>query len=77
MNIRELKELIKDLPDDLEVMIPVCGVMGELDEFISPCPQASFPVPLHNDDDLEDTLILAPCGFYDEPEYPEVPPTLN
>lgn len=76
MNIAELKALIKDLPDNLEVMIPVNGEFGEFEGFISPCTQESQSMPL-GADEFDDSFVLVPCGFFDEPIFDEVSPELN
>ena len=77
MNIKELRTLIEDLPDDLEVMFPVYDNYGKLDGFMTPCPEESQPRPLNNDDDFDDSLVLVPCGFFDEPVFEEEKWELN
>lgn len=63
MSIAELKELIKDLPDELPVIMP----NGD-DMFINVCKSNSEVVSFGKPDDIEDddsyfgeALILYPC----------------
>lgn len=76
MKVHQLKALLKDKDDNLEVMIPVTGEFGEFEGFVSPCPEESRSLAL-GDDDYEDSLVLVPCGFFDEPMLGGVPPELN
>lgn len=77
MTVKNLKEMLADVPDDAIVLIPMSG---EFDGFWNqPCTKSSGISQLTEDENGEesplDAFILVPCGFFDEPTEPD--PELN
>ncbi len=69
MNIIDLKNLIKDLPDNMQVIIPGEPFEGFTGFFFSPCIEESQPIEMGTDEDSfiqEMSFALVPCGFYDK-----------
>lgn len=87
MNVGDLKKLIKDLPDDIQVLAPLRAADGFTGEFFSPCIKESCAAELGTEEDdetnddiinppkTEKSLVLVPCHFFDERTGP--PPELN
>ncbi len=65
MTIERLKELIEDLPDDMQVLIPAEPREGFTGEMWSPCSQDSgvIGLPDHLGVD-ENKFFLCPCAFF-------------
>ena len=70
MNIRDLRDLISGLPDDMPVMISAeCKLDGEI--FVSPCLSRSDINELDFEEDegeIISCLCLAPCAPLPEEE---------
>lgn len=82
MNIKKLKELIADLPDDMKVLVPAEPTEGFTGAFFSPCEQESGVIEMGGDEtmseadveraenlgtlEMQKEFVLVPCGFYDE-----------
>lgn len=78
MTVKELKEMLSDLPDDMDVLIPMEPMEGFTGVWFSPCIEESSVVEMALDeygDETEDSLALVPCGFFDIHEGP--PAELN
>ena len=81
MNVKELKELLKDVPDDTPVVIPVKQYFDGA--FYSPCIEDSGvgELGLYFDEEEEkeaallgkptheNSFMLLPHGFFEEPDY--------
>lgn len=90
MTIADLKSMIEDLPDDMEVIIPLNA--GNFDElFYTPCMEesgeAEMGLQYFDGEDYDPTMpnehersfVLAPCGFFslsDEDDF-DINPELN
>jgi hypothetical protein len=76
MKVKDLKELLKGVDEEMDVLIPLSG---EFDGFFKhPCKAESGVNELGIDEDSDETapsFILVPCGFFDEHE--GVEPELN
>lgn len=76
MTVKDLKEILKDAPDDLQVLIPMSG---EFDGYFkSPCSEETGISELgidENSNETEPAFIIVPCGFFEE--HKGVPPELN
>ena len=76
MTVKELKGILKDAPDEMQVLIPVSG---EFDGFFkSPCNEETGISELGIDEDSDETapaFVIVPCGFFEEQH--GVPPELN
>lgn len=86
MNVKDLKEMLATLPDEMQVLIPLNAGAGFTGEFFSPCLEESGDADLGTEDiseedakeyDLlnkplpsEKSFILVPCGFFQEHEGP-------
>jgi len=71
MKISDLKELIRDLPDDMDVVMP----HGE-DTFITACYEQSevMDIPTIEEDEVLSVFVLRPCCCEAEVDViPEVP----
>ncbi len=74
MTVKELKQLLKDVDDNMLVLIPAST---EFDgHFLSPCPSESGVGEMGLDEDeFETNFLIVPHGFFDERHGP--PPELN
>ena len=70
MTIKQLKKLIKYLPNNMEVFIPQGDVL------ISACNEQSEVAEIKTEDEIKDIFLLVPCGCHEEIES-EVSPELN
>ena len=63
MKVRDLKQLLKGLPNDMDVVM----IMDD-DSLITVCKEKSTPITVMNDEDgIEETiLLLLPCGCDNE-----------
>ena len=82
MNVKELKELMATLPDEMKVYIPGHPTEGFTGLFCSPCPEASGEQELGLEDldeeelkerellnkeiPMEKAFVLAPCGYWED-----------
>lgn len=82
MTVKQLKEKLASLSDDMQVIIPVEPSEGFTGIFFSPCVKESdvIIIPLEDldEDDLEqytllnkeieqeESFCLVPCGFFDK-----------
>lgn len=77
MKVKDLKKLLKDASDEMDVLIPLDPTQFD-GMFLRPCVEASgvsgLGVEEHSDETI-DSFILVPCGFFEEKE--GVPPELN
>jgi len=62
MTVKELKELLADMPDDMEVLIPTESFFNGL--FVSPCMVESGEIDIHGEKEQE-AFALVPCGFFE------------
>lgn len=85
MNIKKLKELIAELPDEMKVLIPAQPSEGFTGVFFSPCEQDSGELEMGGDETMSEedvekainlgsletdkSFVLVPCGFYDEKDH--------
>ena len=81
MNAGKLKELLKDVPDDMQVLIPLSNEFTG--EFYSPCSEDSGSLEMGLIPDEEDekeaellgkkitdkSFVLVPCGFFEEKDH--------
>lgn len=67
MTKKDLLELLKDIPDDMEIYIPTS--MEFEGQFYTPC-QVDSGVQIMGMENMqeEEMFILVPCGFFDEEE---------
>jgi hypothetical protein len=91
MTAKDLKTLLADVPDDMQVLIPLNAGEGFTGEFFSPCNEDSGIGGLGTEDLSEeeikeyqllnkpipqkDSFVLVPCGFFQEHEGPH--PAMN
>lgn len=78
MNVKQLKKLIKGLPDDMDVLIPTSEIFDGY--WYTPCAGESGINEMEFDEDSDErvpTFILVPHGFFDEEEEGGVIPELN
>lgn len=91
MTVKDLKQLLCGLPNDMQVVIPLNAGEGFDGMFFSPCNEESGEMELGTEDlseeeiaermllnnppKTEKSLALVPCGFFQEHE--GVPPQLN
>lgn len=76
MKVKDLKQLLADADDDLDVLIPMNGEFDGM--FKHPCVEESGVLELGVDEDSDKTepaFVLVSCGFFEEHE--GVPPELN
>lgn len=86
MKVRDLKEILKDIPpdmtteefDELNVLIPSSMEFDGL--FLSPCLKETGigELGLNEEGDIPETMksfVIVPCGFFEERH--GVPPELN
>jgi hypothetical protein len=82
MTIGDLKEMIKDLPDDMDVMVPLNAGAGFDGIFFSPClnqsGEAEFGTEYLDEEEIREaellnkplpaqkSFALVPCGFFDQ-----------
>jgi hypothetical protein len=85
MNVKKLKELVANLPDDMKVYIPGHPTEGFTGLFISPCEVDSDVQELGLEDlddeeiherellgkeiPMEKAFVLVPCGYYEEHDH--------
>lgn len=86
MNVRDLKEMLASLPDEMTVLVPLNAGDGFDGNFFSPCLEESGDAELGLEDldeeeiaerkllnkppDTERSFMLVPCGFFQEHEGP-------
>lgn len=91
MQVKDLKQLLENIPDDMQVLIPMNAGEGFDGFFLSPCIEESGEAGLGTEDIDEDELkemellnkpipeeksfVLVPCGFFQEKH--GVEPELN
>lgn len=91
MTVKDLKEMLRDAPDEMQVLIPLNAGEGFTGEFFSPCVEESGEIDMGTEDLAEEEIkerellnkppvtersfALVPCGFYTEHDGPH--PTLN
>jgi len=78
MTVGELKELLKDAPDDMEVLIPADCLNGFTGQSFSPCTCDTGVSELGIDEDSDETqesFIIVPYAYFEEMVGP--PPELN
>lgn len=76
MKIKELKEMIDGLDDEMEVMIPLPFKDDTL--LISPCMDESGQMELTMDNGEEEMAFCLVCeGFFDDLDFEIFDPTLN
>jgi|GEM_PF-2423888 len=76
MKVKDLKQLLAEADDDLDVLIPMNGEFDGM--FKHPCVEESGVTELGLNEDSDETkpaFLLVPCGFFEEHE--GVPPELN
>ena len=62
MTVKDLRKLLKDLPNDMDVVM----IMDD-DSLITVCKEKSTPITILDEDDTEETvLLLLPCGCDNE-----------
>lgn len=82
MNVAKLKELLKDAPDEMKVLIPANPNEGFDGVFLSPCEKDSGELEMGTEDltaedeeemtllgkeiPSEKSFVLVPCGFYED-----------
>ena len=92
MTIKHLREMISDLPEDMEVLVPLNAGDGFDGMFFTPCLEESGDAELglenldeeeikerellNRPPETEKSFMLVPCGFFHEHEE-EVNPELN
>ena len=77
MTVKELKELLKDAPDDMQVLIPFDSTQFD-GRFLSPCVAETGIGELgieEDSDKTESSFVIVPHGFFEEKH--GVPPELN
>lgn len=76
MTVKELKQLLKDVDDNMLLLIPAST---EFDgRFLSPCVSEGGPGEMgldEDEDEFETNFLIVPHGFFDERHGP--PPELN
>lgn len=93
MTVKDLKEKLQNLPDEMEVMIPLNAGDGFDGMFFSPCVEESGEGEMGLEDlDEEDikerellnkppktetSFLLVPCGFFSEEPHEGPPAELN
>lgn len=84
MTVKDLRELLNDAPDEMQVLIPVNPVFDGM--FISPCIEESgvSDLGLYEDENdekqaellnkpvTEKSFVLVGCGFFEEHQGPPV-----
>lgn len=91
MTVKELKQMLEGLDENLEVVIPLEPMEGFTGAFFSPCNAESGMIELGTEDLSEEDLaeyellnkpipqepsfVLVPCGFFEEKH--GVSPELN
>ena len=70
MTIKELKKLIKNMPADMDVLIP----QGDL--LVTACKLKSDVIEIETEDDIVEVFLLCPCDCNQEVE-PNLFPDLN
>lgn len=82
MTAGELKKLIADVPDDMQILVPVNPMDGFDGQFFSPCTEETGEILMGMEDIDEEEMkerkllgkeipeqksfVLVPCGFYDK-----------
>ena len=67
MTISELREIISDLPGDMDVLIPAHPFEGFTGVLFPPCIEESQPVTTSVEEGVEEeAFMLVPCGFFDK-----------
>jgi hypothetical protein len=90
MTVKELKKLLRKMPDDMKVLIPLDASEGFTGMFFTPCKRESGEIEvgfedlseeeiierelLNNPPETEKSFMLVPCGFFEEQEEEEWPP---
>jgi hypothetical protein len=59
MTVREMRKLLKKLPEDMEIMMQL---NSESDIVVSVCKQYSEVQEIEVDNDIERVLFLVPCS---------------
>ena len=88
MTIKDLKEIIADLPDDMDVLVPMNPMDGFDGSFFSPCIEETQVITFGLEDIDEDeekemkllgkqipeeeSFVLVPCGFFEKEHDPTV-----
>ncbi len=91
MTVADLKEMLNELPDDMDVLIPMNAGEGFTGAWFTPCIEESGGVELGIEDltdeeikerkllnkpiEVDNALCLVPCGFFEPHE--GVAPELN
>lgn len=86
MTVLELKEMLADLPDEMQVLVPLNAGDGFDGAFFSPCLEESGEGEMGLEDldeeeiaerkllneppETEKSFLLVPCGFFQEHEGP-------
>lgn len=82
MTVGKLKQLLKDVPDNMQVLIPAEPTEGFTGAFFSPCEEDSTVIEMGLEDlseeeiqerellnkevPVEKSFVLVPCGYYEE-----------
>jgi hypothetical protein len=82
MTVKKLRELLTDLPDDMQILIPAEPTVGFTGAFFSPCSEDSGVTELGTTDLSEEEMqemellgqeiphdkafVFVPCGFLQE-----------
>lgn len=70
MTVKQLKRLVKELPNDMEVLI----LHDQL--LITACKENSQIAEIETEDGVKEVLLMVPCSCHEEIES-EVSPELN
>jgi hypothetical protein len=88
MTVKDLREMLADVPDETQVVVPLNAGVGFDGMFFSPCLEESGECELGTEDldeeeikeyelldkplPQEKSFTLVPCGFFQEHEGPPV-----
>jgi hypothetical protein len=75
MTVKDLKELLETLPDDMQVLVPIHPMESFTGEWFSPCIEESQVTEMGLDeegDETEKSFTIVPCGYYNVHEGPPV-----
>lgn len=77
MKVKDLRQLLEGLDEDMDVLIPMTDTFDGY--WKHPCLEESGPAELGMTEEeygpTETSFVLVPCGFFEEHEGPE--PELN
>lgn len=86
MTVRDLKSMLRGMPNDMQILVPLNAGDGFDGLFFSPCIEESGDtefgtedldeeeiaerILLNNPPETEKSFVLVPCGFFQEHEGP-------